>query len=188
MTSPEEKLRKIIDEEKPKSFSYEGKKVYINKDKIQEIKELENEHEGGILPLVALLPLIFGGLTAAGATAASVANVVKNAKESRKADAEANLANSMVEKIKSGNGQQISLISSERGQALPFDRRSGSGIFLDRFQGNGLTKYLKNFCKDEENSELKRALKKLGKGEIEITRNGEGLFLNPYNPNIKNND
>ena len=55
----EEKLRKIIDENKPKSITLDGKKVYITKNKIQEIRDLEkSQHEGGILTLAALLPLI----------------------------------------------------------------------------------------------------------------------------------
>ena len=119
----EKKIREIIDKGTPKTVTYEGKKVYVNKDKIKEIKELETKHEGGILPLAALLPLIFAGVTAAGATAASVANVVKDAKESKKADAETELANAMKEKI------------------------SGSGIFLDRYQGNSITKYLHTYAK-----------------------------------------
>ena len=81
----ETKIRNIIDNNTPKSITYEGKKVYISKDKIQEIKKLENENkEGEILPLAALLPLIFGGLTAAGATAGGVATDVQKAKESQK--------------------------------------------------------------------------------------------------------
>jgi len=49
------------------------------------------------------------------------------------------------------------------GQALPSDNKSGSGIYLDRYrpegqgiflnshQGKGITKYLKNLFKDDEN-------------------------------------
>jgi len=61
-------LKKTIDENKPKSITHEGKKVDISKDKIQEIKELEKEHTGRISPLAALVPIIFGGLTAAWTT------------------------------------------------------------------------------------------------------------------------
>jgi len=82
----ETKIRNIIDyyyNNTPKFITYEGKKVYIFKDKIHEIKKLENENkERGILPLAALLLLIFGGLTAAGSTAGGVATVVQKAKES----------------------------------------------------------------------------------------------------------
>ena len=81
----ETKIRNIIDNKTPKSITYEGKKVYISKDKIQEIRDFENENKkGGILPLAALLPLIFGCLTAAGATAGGVTTAVQKAKESQK--------------------------------------------------------------------------------------------------------
>ena len=159
----ETRLRNIIDNNTPKSITHNGKKVYISKDKIQEIKKLEKEKkEGGILPLVALLPLIFGGLTAAGATAGGVATVVQKAKESQKNDAEKKLAQVMAEKIQTG---------------------SGSGIFLDKYQGQGITKYLKNSCKDDgrsplssaQNKNIKQVLKKLGKGDIEISTTGDGI-------------
>ena len=174
----ETRLRNIIDNNTPKSITYDGKKVYISKDKIQEIKKLEKEKkEGGILPLVALLPLIFGGLTAAGATAGGVATVVQKAKESQKNDAEKKLAQVIAEKIQTGQ-----VLPSEHGSGIYLDRYrpEGQGIFLNSHQGQGITKYLKNICKDNDDENIKQVLKKLGKGDIEISTSGDGIFLNPY--------
>ena len=168
----ETRLRNIIDNNTPKSITHNGKKVYISKDKIQEIKNLEKEKkEGGILPLAALLPLIFGGLTAAGATAGGVATVVQKAKESQKNDAEKKLAQAITDKVLQTKG-----LAAEKIQT-----GSGSGIFLDKYQGQGITKYLKNICKDNDDENIKQVLKKLGKGDIEISTTGDGIYLNPYN-------
>ena len=81
----EKKIRNIIDSGKGKSLTHEGKKVYFSKKKIDEIK-LRESHQGGVLPLLSLLPLIFGGLTAAGSTAAGIATAVKSAKEAKYID------------------------------------------------------------------------------------------------------
>ena len=45
-------------------------------------KALSQMHKGGFLPLLALLPLIFGGLAAAGSVAGGVASAVTKAKDS----------------------------------------------------------------------------------------------------------
>ena len=118
----EDKLRNIVDNNKPSSITYDGKKVYISKDKIKEIKELEKQHEGGVLPLLALLPLIFGGIGAAGAAATGIANVVKSAKESQLIDAQK-------EKLK-GSGIYLN----------PYERR----CLVDFFKSKGYIGKLKN--------------------------------------------
>ena len=168
----EEKINEIITTGKPASVTYQGKKVYIGKNKIVELRdhlddrrekigeEKENpsmkvEKEGGLLPLVALLPLIFGGVTAAAAAASGVATVVKNVKEGQLADATKN-------------------------------KIQGSGIYLEPYQGKGLTKYLRTITKGNKDKdcakEIKEMLKKLGKGELEmrINKKGTGIFLAPY--------
>src|SRR5271163_3980729 len=66
------------------------------------------EKTGGLLPLLALLPLIFGGLGAAGGVAGGVASAVsaaKNAKAAAAAQAEMERHNQEVEtQLKTGNG------------------------------------------------------------------------------------
>ena len=44
--------------------------------------------EGGLLPLAALLPLIFGGIAAAGGTAGGIASAVNAANQKAKNDLE----------------------------------------------------------------------------------------------------
>jgi hypothetical protein len=65
-------------------------------------KEDYESKYGGILPLLALLPLIFGGIGAASAVAGTTAGVVI---EKQKAD-EASRHNQELEKIARGNGIQ----------------------------------------------------------------------------------
>ena len=83
-------LFKKIELGKPFKISFQGDTVQISQDKIDSLKEKHGgfllpligkvishikggdgfeTKEGGILPLAALLPLIFGGLAAAGGTA-----------------------------------------------------------------------------------------------------------------------
>src|SRR5271170_7592357 len=66
------------------------------------------EKTGGLLPLLALLPLIFGGLGAAGGVAGGVASAVSaanNAKAAVAAQAETERHNREVEnQLKAGNG------------------------------------------------------------------------------------
>lgn len=76
----EKKLRKIIDDNVPKSMRYDGKTHYISKKKLENVRDVERK-EGGLLPLAALLPLIFGGIAAAGGAATGVASVVKSIKD-----------------------------------------------------------------------------------------------------------
>ena len=155
-----EKIKDIITTEKPASVEYKGKKVYIGKKKIFEIREMldetdEEKREGGVLPLLALLPLIFGGVSAAAAAAGGVATVVKNVKEGQLADA-------MKNKIQ------------------------GGGLYLNPFQGKGVTKYLRTITKENKDKscyrDIKEMLKKLGKEKVEmrINKKGTGLFLAPY--------
>ena len=66
----EAKLRKIVNEGKPKSTTINGEKIYISKKKINEIKE--QEKKGGIIPF--LIPL-FAGIGAAGAVAGGAAGI-----------------------------------------------------------------------------------------------------------------
>ena len=82
---------------------------------------------GGILPLLALLPLIFGGIGAAGAAAggaAAIAKAVNDGKAAAEAQKEEERHNKEVER-QLGNGL--------------FLRREGNGLFLRR-EGYGFKK------------------------------------------------
>ena len=160
----EEKLRKIVETGNPASVTYKDQKLYISKKKIEEIKKLVSEvetdgeeKEGGFLPLLALLPAIFGGIAAAGGVAGGVATAVAKAKEGQLADA-------MKAKVQSAGK---------------------SGFRLDPYNGRGITDYLRTHLKTTEldkteKKKLKTVLKKLGKGDIEVEFTGNGIYLSPY--------
>ena len=57
--------------------------MYISKKKIEECKK-----EGGILPLLTLIPLIAGGVGAAGAVAGGAAGIAKAVHDKKAQDAE----------------------------------------------------------------------------------------------------
>ena len=86
-TSLEEKLREIIETGKGKTINFEGKKIYINKKIIEELRR-QNQHQGGVIPLLALLPAILAGLGGAAGVASGIASTVKESKQARNADLE----------------------------------------------------------------------------------------------------
>ena len=88
--------------EKTGHISYNGTRHYLGKKEIQKLKPAftsleallestrpkihqakQDRKEGGILPLAALLPLIFGGITAAGGVAGGVATAVTKSNDSK---------------------------------------------------------------------------------------------------------
>ena len=84
MDKTESKLKNIVESGKPRTLNYNGKKVYISKSIIEKLRE--KSHEGGVLPLLALLPAILGGIGAAAGTAGGIATAVNQAKQARKTD------------------------------------------------------------------------------------------------------
>jgi len=86
---------------------------------------------GGFLPLLALLPLLFGGLSAAGATAGAAAGITKavQAKQAAAAaQAEAERHNRVVEAELHGKG--LYLGRQTTGGCCP--RCKGSGLYLGK--------------------------------------------------------
>src|SRR3977135_1467295 len=86
----------------PGSVHYNGTRHFVGKKEIEKLKPfftslekvIENitpkieekktqEKIGGLLPLVALLPLIFGGITAAAATTGGIANAIAKSDENK---------------------------------------------------------------------------------------------------------
>ena len=86
-----ELIYKVVDKNKPTYVTYKrssakGDKIkkYINKEMIHKLKQEIDKHKektGGILPLIALLPLIFGGLAATGAVTGGVASAINTSKQ-----------------------------------------------------------------------------------------------------------
>ena len=124
------------------------------------------EKTGGFLPLLALLPLLFGGLGAAGGVAggaAAIANSVKTARAQNAAQAETERHNRAVEaELKAGSG-----ILSNVASKIPV---FGETIkyYLQKL-GLGISD-----CNRIEKGECLR----LGKG-LYLGTVGSGLFLGP---------
>jgi len=156
----EEKLKDMVTNNKTGKIIFNGEKKWLGKKHLQQFKE--KEKEGGVVPLLTLLPLIFGGLSAAGAVAGGVATTVAKAKEAEKYSAE-------TEQIK-----------------------KGKGIYLNRYQGKGIKDFLKNILEqsnleDEEQIVMKNVLKNLSEGakvKVKEGKHGMGIFLSKkYNQN-----
>ena len=193
------KLREIVESGKGKTITFEGKKIYINKQVIAKLREASAK-EGGIIPLLALLPAILAGLGSAAGIAGGVATAVKNSKESQLADARKELVEVQKQKLITGRGIDESNegVFQLEGQGLQngvidiVEEKNvngtkiydGSGIYLNPYEGKGLTELLRAILKKDKNNKekkpLKKIFKKLGKGQIQITQQGEGIFLEPY--------
>ena len=134
-----------------------AKRIYNNHKLLQE----EKAKHGGILPLLALLPLIFGGLGAAGAVAGGVATAVGKANEKRAQDEAA---------IRDANFKQ---------QQLDLMKQSA--------QGSGITDDVKTFFDGiipSVKSTVENSFRKIGKYfNITEKKDGEGLYLE-IRPNI----
>ena len=152
----EKKLRKIVDEGKPKTTTVNGKRVYVTKKFLKEIKD--QEKEGGIFPLIPL----FAGLAAAGSIAggsAAIANAV-NSKKAQDAQLEQKRAHdTRVEQLLKGDGLQ-----------------------LPEYQkGNGFSEGIKAFAEksglSSAASKLLRAALKPLSNKLNVIVKGDGLIL-----------
>ena len=149
----ETKLRKIIDENNPKYITIDKTRHYIGKGMIKWIKE--REKEGGILPL---LPLIIGGIAAAGSVAGGAAGIAKAVN-----DQKANTAKAVEQQRHNKELEKIA--------------RGGN---ID----SGIKSAIKNFSRlqkhldESQRRALKNTLYTLA-DFISIEQQGEGLYLNP---------
>lgn len=166
------KIIKAVTEEKPTTITINGKKFRISKQIINSYKNksindiddnllrnIDEEKEGGILPL---LPLIFGGIAAAGALAGGAAGIAKSVNQ-KHADArayeETKRHNAEIEKLAKGSGEF-----------------SGEGF-------SDLVDTIKEFGKkfaQETRKTVKDGLMNLAEN-VKIEKKGEGLYLSPYN-------
>lgn len=147
----EQKLRKIIDGNKPKSIKVDGKTYYISRSMIDNIKL--KEKTGGILPLI---PLIIGAITAAGTVAGGAAGIAKAVDDKKAHDnrqREQERHNRELEQIARGNGNLKSSIKS-------------------------FTK-MQNQLDDKGKRALKNTLYNLA-DHVKVEQLGDGLYLNPY--------
>ena len=164
----EEKLQNIVNSGKPKSITVQGKKYYLSKAKINKL-QLRRQKEGGFLPLLALLPLIFGGIAAAGAVAGGTAAVVKTVN-----DTQHNIA---VENIL--KDQPVPQGQGIRNKVLKL------GAMLKPYlKGNGFKDEINDFIKttklDEDGKKILGKTLQYISNRIGIVKTGEGLFLTNY--------
>ena len=119
----EAKLRKIIDEGNPRYVTHNGKKIYISRKKINEIRE--KEKEGGIIPF--LIPL-FAGIGAAGAVAGGAADIATSVNN------------------KAASEQKKPLKQQKEHDARIEAALKGNGLFLPEYEkGNGFSDGVKAF-------------------------------------------
>lgn len=168
--SIEQKLRNIINKNKPKHIIIDGKKYYISRPKIDEIK-FEEEKVGGIIPLI---PLIIGGIAAAGSVAGGAAGIAK-AVDDKKAHVarqrELERHNKELEKIAKGSGIEPRI--AKGGNILKPTK--DITIIVEDF-----IKSMRGIHPDDKRI-LKETLQFLAKVmNIELVSVGDGLYLNPY--------
>ena len=183
------RLFKKIEQGEPFTISFQGEKTYISQGRIDSLKEKHGgfllpligkvmsfikggngfETKGGILPLAALLPLIFGGIAAAGGTAGGIASAVKAASDKAKNDLE------LEEQRRHNEAIEKSLGST------------GGGIFLNLYKGKALKEVLTPVINkiDDVEQEGKKQIKRVVKSltpffKIHEAKNGSGIFLQPH--------
>ena len=165
----EEELRKLIANEKTKTIIIDGKKRYLSKKIINEVKE--REKEGGILPLIPIIAGILGATTAAAGTAAGIAKTVSDSREAQKKSIEIEKAQEELKQLKEKNKplQQN-------------DAKNGSGFILSPQQGRGLNDFFKNLIKqDGGNDNLIKVLKSFKNGcKCKIYKDGKGIYLKKF--------
>jgi len=125
---------------------------------------------GGFLPLLALLPLIFGGISAAGAAAggtSAIVNAVKTARAQNAAQAETDRPNRAIEsELQSSTKAGSGILSDLAGKITVFGATLKYGL-----QKLGLSL---DDCNRIKNGECIC----MGKG-LFFKREGNGLYLGP---------
>lgn len=154
------KLRNIVNKDIPRSITINGQKYYNRRATLQYIKS-EEEKIGGFLPL---LPLILGGIAAAGSVAggsATIAQAVNKKKAEDLSAAEQKRHNEAMESFARGKGH----------------------FFEPPSEGKGLKDAIKDLAKKsglEEGSKrlLKNTLYNLADA-VQYESKGNGLYLSP---------
>ena len=182
------RLLKKIEQGKPFKISFQGDTAHISQEQIDSLKEkhggflmpLVNKvisyiksgngfetKQGGLLPLAMLLPMIFGGLAAAGGTAGGIASAVNAANQKTKNDLELKEQRRHNEAIEKG-------------------LHEGKGIFLNPYKGKGLKDILLpvidklDGVEQEGKKQIKGVIKALTPFfKIYEVKDGSGIYLEP---------
>ena len=144
-----QKLEYIVIAGKPKAIRHEGKTYYITKKKIREC-----EKEGGILPLLTLIPLIAGGVSAAGGVAGAAAGIAKAVNDKKVADEE---------------------LAEQRRHNLEMEKKTG-GNLKEHIENFIQALQIANEAKEEIYKFLENISDVI---EVKPDKEGNGLYLNP---------
>ena len=144
-----QKLENIVSAGKPKTIKINGKNIYISKKKI-----IECEKEGGILPLLTLIPLIAGGVSAAGGVAGAAAGIVKAVNDKKAADEE---------------------LAEQRRHNLEMEKKTG-GNLKEHIENFVQALQIANEAKEEIYKFLENISDVI---EVKPDKEGNGLYLNP---------
>jgi hypothetical protein len=142
------------------------KKGIVLKLSVNQLKQMRKS--GGLLPLLALLPAIFGGIGAAGGIAGGVSAAVKASNERKAAERaleEQQRHNRIIEEAtRKATGSGVFLKSGE-----------GSGVFLNTGEGSGVFLKSGEGSKTAESPKVKLTANNLKK--LLNQKNGNGFFL-----------
>ena len=144
-----QKLENIVSAGKPKTIKINGKNIYISKKKI-----IECEKEGGILPLLTLIPLIAGGVSAAGGVAGAAAGIAKAVNDKKAADEE---------------------LAEQRRHNLEMEKKTG-GNLKEHIKNFVQALQIANEAKEEIYKFLRNISDVI---EVKPDKEGNGLYLNP---------
>ena len=144
-----QKLENIVSAGKPKTIKINGKNIYISKKKI-----IECEKEGGILPLLTLIPLIAGGVSAAGGVAGAAAGIAKAVNDKKAADEE---------------------LAEQRRHNLEMEKKTG-GNLKEHIENFVQALQIANEAKEEIYKFLENISDVI---EVKPDKEGNGLYLNP---------
>lgn len=165
----EMKLRNLVNKDIPKTMTIDGEKYYISRAQLQYIKN-EEEKAGGFLPL---LPLILGGIAAAGSVAGGSAAIAQAVNKKKAEDMIA------AEQVRH-NKEMEALAKGTFGKGV-----SGKGLYLDppSPRGGSLKEAIKDFARKsglEEGGKrlLKNTLYNLA-DSVKLEPSGNGIFLSP---------
>lgn len=143
----EEKLNRYIREGKPIFVTINKEKIYLSREKIKDFQGKQKEHEGGLIPLLALLPAILGGIGAVagvGTMGAKIAQTVNTSKHNKVIEE--------IEKLKLDEmkkaGQGILVDAASKIEQVPSEavkwimktfkikkEKEGNGIILRPYEG-----------------------------------------------------
>ena len=146
-----------------------GKRIIENHKQLQEAKA------GGLLPLLGLLPAIFGGLAAAGGVAGGIAQGVKAANDRKAQDEEA-------KRDMEFKKQQLEILKNSQGSGIVADKLQQFGQTLEN-TGSKVKGFFDSVS-EKFRPGIEKIFRKLSKDfNIQEKHDGNGLYLE-LRPNL----